>query len=109
VTHTVRFKNHSIQVEDGERLRNALLAADLSPHNGNAQLLNCKGFATCGTCAVEISGPVEPAEPSGRERFRLGVYPHNKDGGLRLACQCRVKGDLDVTKHEGFWGEKVAR
>jgi ferredoxin len=107
MTHTVRFKDQSIEVEDGQRLRSALLKAGLSPHNGNAQLLNCKGFGTCGTCAVEIRGPVEPAQPSSRERLRLGVYPHRTDSGLRLACQCRVKGDLEVVKHEGFWGQKV--
>ena len=27
--------------------------------------------------------------------------------GLRLACQCSVHGDLEVTKYEGLWGQHV--
>jgi ferredoxin len=41
------------------------------------------------------------------ENVRLGLAPHRKDSGLRLACQVRVLGDLEVIKHGGFWGQKV--
>jgi ferredoxin len=38
----------------GSKLRTAMLLNGVSPHNGKAQLINCRGLGTCGTCAVEI-------------------------------------------------------
>jgi hypothetical protein len=65
---------------------------------------------TCGTCAVEInSGTVEPAKRNTKERFRLSFPPHGDDSqspNLRLACQVQVRGNLDVTKRSGFWGQR---
>ncbi|MEM6863217.1 MAG: 2Fe-2S iron-sulfur cluster-binding protein [Myxococcota bacterium] len=105
--YRIQFQGETIEVEEGQGLRKALLKAGLSPHNGQAELLNCRGFGTCGTCAIEVEGPVEPPEPKNRERLRMSFYPHDPSSGLRLACQCRVKGDLKLTKHGGFWGEKL--
>lgn len=104
---TVRFEGHALSCPAGARLRPVLLDAGLSPHNGRARWLNCKGFGTCGTCAVRVEGAV--SEPSARERARLAFPPHKSDSGLRLACQVEVLGDVEVTKHEGFWGEHVDR
>ncbi len=86
-------------------LRDVLLAADCSPHNGRSDLLNCRGHGTCGTCAVDVDGPV--TERTAQERRRLSFPPHDPDDGLRLACQVRVRGDLDVEKYPGFWGQHV--
>jgi ferredoxin len=102
---TVRFGEVEIEVERGRNLRKALKAAGLAPHNGHAGWLNCRGFGTCGTCAVAVEGPVSP--PTRRERWRLGFPPHDREAGLRLACQCRVEGDLVVHKFAGFWGQHV--
>ena len=93
-------------VQRGELLRTALLRRGLSPHNNNSQLINCRGLGTCGTCAVEVRGAVEPAEASQRERLRLSFPPHELRPKLRLACQCRVHGDVVVSKFEGFWGAR---
>lgn len=101
----IRFRDQTIQAEVGDRLRSVLLKAELSPHNGAARLANCKGFGTCGTCAVELEGEVDP--PSSREKLRLGFPPHQVSSGLRLACMVKIKGDLSVKKHPGFWGEQV--
>ncbi|WP_394741613.1 2Fe-2S iron-sulfur cluster-binding protein [Natronococcus roseus] len=100
---TVTFEGEEIDCEDGATLRDVLLEAGLSPHNGRAALLNCRGHGTCGTCAVEIDGPA--SEPTTREKRRLSVPPHGSDGGLRLSCQTEVQGDLNVEKHGGFWGQ----
>ncbi|WP_224336534.1 2Fe-2S iron-sulfur cluster-binding protein [Haloprofundus halobius] len=119
---TVRFRGRDIDCEEGAVLRDVLLAAGLSPHNGRAQQLNCRGHATCGTCAVEItasegsSGSLsvpdgvdgDVSEMGRRERRRLSLPPHSLDSGLRLSCQTRVEGDIRVTKHDGFWGQHVA-
>ena len=95
-----------IDVQRGELLRTALLRRGLSPHNNNSQLINCRGLGTCGTCAVEVRGDVEPSEASARERLRLNFPPHELRPDLRLACQCTVHGDVVVSKFEGFWGAR---
>lgn len=103
---TVRFNGRDIECEEGERLRDVLLRAGETPHNDQARWLNCKGFGTCGTCAIEVvSGDVPPR--NGRESWRLDFPPHDEDSGLRLACQIPVTGDLVVRKHPGFWGQHV--
>ena len=101
----VRFRDRVITCREGDRLRDVLLRAGESPHNGGAAFVNCRGFGTCGTCAVEVRGPLPPK--TARERWRLSFPPHNPESHLRLACQVRVQGDLEVIKHDGFWGQHV--
>lgn len=36
-------------------VRVAMLTSGVSPHNGRAKLINCRGLGTCGTCAVQVS------------------------------------------------------
>lgn len=102
---TVRYGDSEIDCDAGAVLRDVLLAADETPHNGRARSLNCRGFGSCGTCAVRVAGAV--TERSHRERLRLRVPPHEPDSGLRLACQTRVLGDVEVEKFDGFWGQHV--
>lgn len=100
----------SFDAAPGERLRDVLLAQGVTPHNGNASWFNCKGFGTCGTCAVEVREG-ELGERMAREKWRLDFPPHQSDrasGRLRLACQMRVEGDLEIVKHPGFWGENIS-
>ena len=104
---TVQFRGRSIDCEAGEVLRDVLLDAGESPHNGLSDTVNCRGNATCGTCAVEVEGDV--GEPTAQERRRLSFPPHDFESGLRLACQTTVEGDVSVTKHPGFWGQKVEK
>lgn len=101
----IHFKDQTITCDAGANLRRVLLKAGLTPHNGESRWFNCKGFGTCGTCALEIDGEV--SEKTKRERWRLDFPPHEAGAGLRLACQCRVRGDLTLTKHGGFWGHLV--
>lgn len=102
---TVHFRGRAIDCERGAILRDVLIAANESPHNGRSGVLNCRGHGTCGTCAVAVEG--ETNERTAQERRRLSFPPHDPEGGLRLACQTRVEGDLDVTKYPGFWGQHV--
>lgn len=101
----ISYEGERIECEPGSELRAALLKADLSPHNGASNYANCGGRAVCGTCAVEVDGPV--SEMGEEERSRLSKWPHDLDSGLRLACRTRVEGDIEVVKHGGFWGQKV--
>jgi ferredoxin len=52
---------------------------------------------------VRVEGKV--SEPTAVERLRIGLPPHDREAGLRLACQCQVLGDLEVTKYTGIWGQ----
>jgi ferredoxin len=108
---TVTFRGHEIDCEEGAVLRDVLLDAGVSPHNGAADRLNCRGHGTCGTCAVEVRGDTDADSPVSSpglvERSRLSVPPHDAESGLRLACQLRVYEDLTVTKHPGLWGHRV--
>lgn len=50
----ITYRGRALRAPRGAKLRTALLQAGVSPHNGRATLINCRGLGTCGTCAVEI-------------------------------------------------------
>ncbi|MFC7129714.1 2Fe-2S iron-sulfur cluster-binding protein [Haloferax chudinovii] len=102
---TVHFRGREIECDRGDVLRDVLRAAGESPHNGHSSWFNCRGGGSCGTCAVEVRGPV--TYRTKKERRRLRFPPHDADSGLRLACQTVVLGDLWVEKYPGFWGQHV--
>ena len=101
----VRFAGRSVECLAGANLRMVLLRARLPLYNDAAQALNCRGRGVCGTCTVRVVGPV--SEPSAAERLRLRLPPHDLAAGLRLACQCSVLGDLEVTKLSGLFGNRA--
>lgn len=102
---TVRFAGREIECLPGANLRMVLLRARLPLYHSAARALHCRGFGTCGTCAVRVEGAV--SGPTQIERWRLGFPPHDRESGLRLACQTSVLGDVAVTKYEGFWGQRT--
>jgi len=104
---TVHFRGEEIECREGATLRDVLLDADLTPHNGKAKVLNCHGFGNCGTCAVKVDGEV--SDKGIREKGRLLVPPHHPNYELRLACQTKVMGDVTVEKYPGMWGTQVAK
>lgn len=104
---TIQFKGTIVRCREDENLRSVLLKNDLSPYNDSTGLINCRGLGTCGTCAVQISGEVSPMTRI--EKWRLTFPPHKLNTGLRLACQCKINGDLVVTKRPGFWGQHPLR
>lgn len=104
---TVRFAGHSVDCLPGSNLRMVLLRARLPLYHSVARAIHCRGFGTCGTCAVRVTGHV--SEPTEAESRRLRFPPHDRDSGLRLACQVTVLGDVDVTKYAGLWGQRTDR
>ncbi len=103
----VSFRGQDVECDVGAILRDVMQNAGISPHNGKSETFNCSGHGTCGTCAVEVDGPV--SEPSQAERVRLSLPPHRANSDLRLACQTRVEGDLIVKKYRGFFGQQTDR
>ena len=101
--HTIEFAGQTVECLPGSNLRTVLLRARLPLYNGAARAVHCRGFGTCGTCAVRIEGAV--SDPTKAEKRRLALPPHDLASGLRLACQVSVLGDLSVTKFEGFFGQ----
>jgi ferredoxin len=101
----IEFAGRAVECPLGANLRVVLLRARLPLYTGAARALHCRGNSMCGTCAVRIEGEVSPPTPS--EIRRLGMFPHDPESGLRLACQCSVLGDLKVTKHEGIFGQRT--
>lgn len=114
---TVKFVNEkkTIEVEDGANLRKEALKAGIELYPGLHRYVNCMGFGQCASCRVVIKKGVENVNQQGfLERLRLIAGPltffarlgHEKD--LRLACQCKVHGDVEVeTKPEINWhGER---
>ncbi len=99
----VKAQGKVIECEAGANLRQVLLNQGVGVYNDAAQLINCHGIGTCGTCAVAIQGEV--AAPSWREQARLSLPPHAVDRGRRLCCQIQVTSDLEITKFDGFWGQ----
>jgi ferredoxin len=102
---TVHFAGKSVECLAGSNLRIVLLRARLPLYHSVARAVHCRGFGTCGTCAVRVDGEV--SEPTAAERRRLAMPPHDRDSGLRLACQVNVLGDLTVIKYAGLWGQKI--
>lgn len=101
----IHFGTETIVCQHGDNLRKVLLQQGLPLYNGIAKTIHCRGLGTCGTCAIEIEGHV--SETTAVERWRLKFPPHSPPSPLRLACQCKVLGDLNLTKHDGMWGSRL--
>lgn len=104
---TVEFRGKRIECERGAVLRDVLLDAGETPHNGRTRKLNCGGNGVCGTCAVRVEGGA--SEIRQREKLRLLSPPHHPNRGLRLACRLRVMDDVRVEKYPGYWGQHADR
>ena len=100
----IYFEGREIECEHGENLRKVLLREGAQLYHSAIQPLHCRGLGTCGTCALEINGEI--SKPTAIEKWRLNFPPHKKESGLRLACQVKVLGDLEIKKHPGIWGDK---
>lgn len=103
---TITIGETSFDCAQDANLRKTLLAAGFKLYNGPMSIANCRGLGTCGTCAVKVVGELSP--PTGIEKLRLAAPPHSGslEKGLRLACQCKVRGDVKVEKPAGWWGQR---
>jgi ferredoxin len=109
-------ENKEIEVPSGANLRKEAMKAGINVHQGvNGfgaglnKIVNCKGFAQCGTCRVKITKGMDNASPMGVfEKFRfhspITLFPDplpsmayiGDEDTMRLSCCVKVYGDLEV-------------
>lgn len=117
---TVTFVNEkkSIEVPQGANLRQEALKAGVQLYPGIHQTFNCQGLGLCCSCRVVVKDGLDKCSRQGAfEKLSMLTNPlaffarigHEKD--LRLACQMRVNGDIQVETQppmnwhgEKFWG-----
>jgi len=108
---TFTREGREIEVPEGANLRQAALAEGIQLYPGIKQYLNCHGFAQCGECRVYIKKGMENTSPKTfLEKLRIAVswFKIGHEHEVRLACQTKVLGDIEVrTLPEFNWfGER---
>ena len=111
-------ENKTVEVEPGTNLRKVALKEGAQLYAGVHKVLNCQGFGQCCSCKVIIKKGAENVSSQGWvEWFGLMKHPlaffHRlgNEKELRLACQTRVNGDIEVETQpemnwhgDHFWG-----
>lgn len=114
---SVKFVNEkkTVEVPEGSNLRVEARKAGVQLYSGPHKVLNCMGMGSCASCQVRIQKGTENVSPQGfREKLRLLLGPLTffarlgREKELRLACQTRVMGDIEVETHPpmNWHGEK---
>ncbi len=118
---TVTFlkEQKTIEVPAGANLRQAALQAGIQLYPWGHQTLNCGGRGLCCSCRVLVKDGRENCSRQGVfEKLSMLVNPEGclfsrigHEQELRLACQLRVDGDIEVETQpslnlhgEKFWG-----
>jgi ferredoxin len=104
-------EKQEVEVPVGANLREAALKAGIGLYPGINKVLNCLGHGTCGSCRVlVINGTVANTSPMGlieRLRFKLSYLNLGDEAEMRLACQTKVTGDIEVYTQPAFnWAGK---
>jgi ferredoxin len=100
-----------IEVEQGANLRQAALAAGIEVYAGIEKLANCLGNGLCGTCRVLLmKDTVKNTNPQTireRVRFKTSFLNIGDEAEMRLSCQTKVEGDIEVFTQPSFnWAGK---
>ena len=94
---TADGRHHELTAAVGVSLRDALLAAGISPHGRYARRVNCGGRGLCATCGVRLADPPDPDHWHDDLADRFG-YP-------RLSCQLPVREGMAVRiPDKRVWG-----
>ena len=108
----------TIEVPEGANLREEALKAGVDVYKGLATKLHCPGLGVCTTCRVNVRKGADKLSPQSRwERMNILKLPVaffariGREDTLRLACQAKVHGDIEVETHppvnwhgDKFWG-----
>lgn len=79
-------KEKTIQVQGGDNLLNSFTLNSIFIPSA------CGGKATCGHCKIKVlsgAGPILPTE-------EIYIDKEERDLGIRLACQVKIKNDIEV-------------
>ncbi|WGT63295.1 adenylate/guanylate cyclase domain-containing protein [Variovorax paradoxus] len=87
---TLRYPGRTVQVPRGWSVLEA------SRSHGIDHLSVCGGRARCSTCRVRVRGPADHIGEPGRDEQRT-LERVRAPGDVRLACQLRPHGDIEVT------------
>jgi ferredoxin len=98
---TINFVNEKrqLQVPEGANLRQEAMKAGIGLYPGIHKYLNCHGLAQCASCRVLITKGQENASPMGlmeKMRLKCSMAYIGHEETMRLSCQTRVFGDMDV-------------
>jgi len=104
-------EGREVEVPQGTNLRQAALAEGIELYPGIHRILNCHGLSQCGECRVYIKKGMENTTPKTfMEKLRIAVswFRIGHENEVRLACQTKVMGDIEVyTRPEFNWfGER---
>lgn len=116
----VKFVKEKITVDatEGEDLRTIARKNGVQLYSGPHKVLNCMGLGTCCSCNVVIAKGTENVSKKGIcEKLWKWLNPllslkifSNPQKEVRLACQTKVQGDVEVETHppinwhgEKFW------
>lgn len=100
---TVKFNpiDEAIQIRTNNTVLKALLSQQLDV------LTACGGKGLCATCHVYIDSGSENLTPKTPREERTLACLTRSDPNSRLACQCRVLGDVTVRLPKGMYVEKA--
>lgn len=104
----VRFLRAGVEVEvpAGTNLRQAALKHGVQLYPGPHRFLNCHGLSQCGSCRVLLKDGTEKnvSPKTFMEKMRLGMsyFAIGHGDEMRLACQAKVNGDLEVLERPPF-------
>ena len=82
----IKGKNHWVQTESG------VTALTLFRETGEAVYAPCGGNGTCGKCRMYIKGDISAPD----EREKSFLTERELEGGIRLACMCRLLGNFEI-------------
>lgn len=101
-----------VEVKQGDNLREVALREGIEIYSGLKKILNCRGKGLCATCRVVIkNNTMKGLSPMGLfEKIRLALsWVGIGEENMRLSCQTKVEGDVDVwTQPEiNLYGKKI--
>jgi ferredoxin len=97
----VNFVNEKkqLQVPEGANLRQEAMKAGIQLYPHIHKVLNCHGFSACASCRVLITKGIDNASDMGileKACLNISLSYIGNEATMRLACQTRVEGDMDV-------------
>jgi ferredoxin len=110
---TFTREKKTVECEKGANLRAVAMEHGIEVYPGLKKYLNCHGFGHCGECRMHVlKGMQNLSSMTFKEKFRIALswFKFGHEDEVRLSCQTKVLGDIEVlTQPEFNWfGERPA-